>query len=81
MPRHLIDRFHSMSFQNSKRYFLQSIAVFFQTVNFWPKQTIATTAQKWTQKRCFPSFSDFLTIISGFLTLNNIPGSMYSQKG
>ena len=40
----------------------------------------AATTQKWAQKRCFPSYSDFLTMIFGFLTLEDVPGCIYSQK-
>ena len=74
-----------MSFQKYKRHFLQNIKVInFQAPDFLglngPFKSAATT-QNWTQKRCFPSFSDVLTMILGFLTLKNTPGCIYSQKG
>ena len=40
-----------------------------------------TIAQKWAKKRCFPLLSDFLTMIFGFLTPENIPECIYSHKG
>ena len=40
----------------------------------------ARRKQKWGPKRCFASFSDFLTIICGFLTPGNIADCFYSQK-
>ena len=41
----------------------------------------AAPTQKWAQKSCFPSFSDFLIMIFGFLTQENISECIYSQKG
>ena len=40
----------------------------------------AATTQKWAQKKCFPSFSDFLIMIFEFLTLENIPACIFNQK-
>ena len=41
----------------------------------------AAMTQKWGQKRCFPSFTGFLTMIFGLLTLENILWCIHSQKG
>ena len=41
----------------------------------------ATTMQKWAQNRCFHSLSDFVTMTFRFITRENIPGCIYSQKG